>query len=111
MHPPQFALDASERPRTTPLALRQAANREPISNLNHCSVELTEFERYVLSLLDGTRTRGDLRAILAEQVRQGVLVLEKEGQPFHAPERTQSVIEQTVERSLQKFAGLFLLCE
>ncbi len=111
MHPPPIPREAAHTPRTTRLALWQAANNEPISNLNHCCVEVTEPERYLLSLLDGQRTRSDLHAILAEQVRQGVLVLEKQGQAIHAPEKTQSVIEQTIARSLQKFAALFLLCD
>lgn len=108
-HDPVFAGPASERPQASPLARLQASHGEPVSNLRHRIVDSSDFDRFVLSLLDGTRDLTSLRQAVMDQVRQGALVLEHRGQPVQAPELIESVLEQALPASLEKLAALVLL--
>jgi SAM-dependent methyltransferase len=64
LHSPEFSLIAGDRPVAGPLARRQAANSQPLTDLRHCRADKgNALEMALLPLLDGTRTRA---ALLAE---------------------------------------------
>lgn len=56
----RYATDAGLRPVASPLARMQAAEGTLVATLRHVRIELPEFERAVLRVLDGTRDRGAL---------------------------------------------------
>ncbi len=65
-HTPQFAVQCGARPRASALARLQSIERSMVTNLRHENVELTgPLARKLLPLLDGTRTRKNLRDDLA----------------------------------------------
>jgi methyltransferase-like protein len=109
--PPRHTHNAGQNPRTTRLARWQAAQQESISNLQHRVVQLNEVERFVLSLLDGSRDIEQLQKILTQQINSGVIVLEKGGRAVQTSAEIATVVNTTIALCLQKYAGLFLLCD
>lgn len=76
----QLAVSAPEKPQVSPLARHQALNAfSPITNLRHTPIEMDGFVRQVLSVLDGTRTRDDVVAVMTERVLAGVFGVTNEG--------------------------------
>ena len=76
----RMRLDALERERALvvdPLVRRQLAALSPgqdhVANIWHDSVDIGELERLLLPLMDGTRNREDLVAVVADALRQGQL--------------------------------------
>lgn len=70
--PPAVATVPGERPRASPLARLQAADRELITTLRHTSVRLEDELGWVLvTLLDGTRDRAQLLAELERRLPGG----------------------------------------
>jgi hypothetical protein len=66
MDPPAFALSAGPRPRTSRLALAQAAIADRVANLRHEPVRFEEpLGRALLRLLDGSRDRQAIARDLA----------------------------------------------
>lgn len=59
------ATRVDDRPATSPLARWLAANQRPIATLHHESLELNDYARTLLVLLDGQRTRDDIVRLLA----------------------------------------------
>jgi methyltransferase-like protein len=55
-----FVREIAERPVASPLARRQAVAGSVVTNLRHQSVSLTAWQRQVLCLLDGSRSRAAL---------------------------------------------------
>jgi methyltransferase-like protein/SAM-dependent methyltransferase len=104
-----FALAPSERPVASPLARLQASQGEPVTSLRHRIVDLSQFDIFVLSQLDGSRNEADLRDAVMDQVRQGRLVLEHRGQPVHEKGLIESVVEQAVPMTLEKLRNLAVL--
>jgi methyltransferase-like protein len=74
-HPPAPAAVPGSRPVAAPLALRQAAaGLDRVTSLRHASVRLEDpLATHLLSLLDGSRDRGDLEAAIREHVSDGGL--------------------------------------
>lgn len=74
-HPPTPAAVPGSRPVASPLARRQAAaGLDRVTSLRHASVRLEDpLGAHLLSLLDGSRDRGDLEAAIREYVAGGGL--------------------------------------
>ena len=58
--PSRFTLDPSAQPNAWPVARFHARHGSRVPSLNHKLAELSEFQRRVLPLLDGTRSLEDL---------------------------------------------------
>jgi SAM-dependent methyltransferase len=65
----RYAAEAGLRPVASPLARMQAAEGALVATLRHVRVELPDFERAVLLMLDGTRDRAALVAALGDAGR------------------------------------------
>ncbi|MDA1052979.1 MAG: class I SAM-dependent methyltransferase [Planctomycetota bacterium] len=57
--------DLDERPATTRLARRQAANQDFVTNLRHQAIRLAPAQRQLLQYLDGTHTHAELATLTA----------------------------------------------
>ena len=64
VHSPEMVTSASARPRSTDLIREQSRRTHIVSNLRHMSVKLSDWDRAVLGLLDGSRDHGQLLAEL-----------------------------------------------
>lgn len=72
-HAPRVAAAPGERPVASPVARYLASASRRVPNLYHQMIELDDWLRAVLGLLDGRRDRAALLAALAEQVAAGRL--------------------------------------
>ena len=104
-----FAMDVSERPIASPLARHQAAVGDPIVNLRHRSVELSDFEKIVLRYLDGSRDRAALVKELVELVAKDVLTIRQDDHALRDAGKVRALLDEALEPSLRRLAGSALL--
>ena len=64
-----MTLSPADQPLASSWARYQAESGESVTNLRHTSIELDRFQRDLLKLLDGTRTRALISAQLAKESR------------------------------------------
>lgn len=76
VHRPKFSLRVTDRPVGSPLARREAAAGNRVTNLRHSRVMLLEFDRILLLHLDGTRGRTELADVLGRLVADGTIAIE-----------------------------------
>jgi methyltransferase-like protein len=105
-HPPAVARRAGERPATSPLARRQAANGEEIvTSLRHTSVRIDDpLAAFLLTRLDGARDRTTLLADVRAFVDGGGLDLAAD---VSAP--PDDDLPEALDRALDRLAELALL--
>ena len=109
VHEPAFTTEVNEFPRASPLARRQAVDGMRVANLRHHVISLLDFDRLVLSYLDG---RHDHRALVAElqtAAAKGVFTLEVEGRPVTDPHEVDRVLACALAESLKRLAAGALL--
>lgn len=70
---PTIATKVSEKPVAFPLARKQAEISENVSTLRHTVVPLSPFNRCMIKLLDGTRTREMVADEVLKLIEKGVL--------------------------------------
>lgn len=108
--PPLFTQQVSERPEAFRYAqLCVTADRLRFPNLRHQNAELVDFDKAVLRLLDGTRTRADLVEELTRQITAGEFTIRKEGQPLTDPTAVRETMVRWVGPSLERLATLCML--
>jgi methyltransferase-like protein/SAM-dependent methyltransferase len=73
--PPKLRSTLDAFPRASPLARFQAVANWPVISLMHTTLELSDLERVVLELADGTRSREQLLECLWQGIRDGRLAL------------------------------------
>ena len=102
---PEIA-DISERPRASPLARIQAESSSKVTSWRHRQLELNDFDRRLLPLLDGSRTQAELLDALQALVASGKLTLPAaDGDSTPLPDRLGVVLFDC----LRRFAGGGLL--
>jgi methyltransferase-like protein/SAM-dependent methyltransferase len=109
VHEPAFTTEVNDFPRASPLARRQAVDGMRVANLRHHVISLLDFDRLVLSYLDG---RHDHRALVAElqtAAAKGVFTLEVEGRPVTDPHEVDRVLACALAESLKRLAAGALL--
>jgi methyltransferase-like protein/2-polyprenyl-3-methyl-5-hydroxy-6-metoxy-1,4-benzoquinol methylase len=101
---------ATQRPLVWTWARHQARTGSPyVTNLRHEGVKLDPFQRRVVALLDGTRTREDLDAALIAMIDDGTLsVNPEEGSPL-GPDDVRREVPLMVEATLEILAGSAVL--
>jgi methyltransferase-like protein/SAM-dependent methyltransferase len=106
---PAFTTAISEFPRASPVARRQAVDGTRVANLRHQVINLIEFDRLVLSHLDG---RHDRRALLAElhaAATNEIFTMNVEGQPVADPLEVDHLLARALGESLGRLATYALL--
>ena len=109
VRPPKPATKVSQRPVSSPLARLQAANVARVTNLRRRSVDLTDFERAVLLLLDGTRDLDAVLEALVGQVLSGGFQLRREGKAMRDPRAIRKAFAGEVGAVVRRFATSALL--
>jgi methyltransferase-like protein/cyclopropane fatty-acyl-phospholipid synthase-like methyltransferase len=108
-HLPDFVLQVSHRPRTTPLIRLQAATGAQVTNRRFRLLELSVFDRTVLSLLDGQRDRATLLEELSQRVARGELGLSRDGKALEDWSKVREALQEELEPSLQRLAQAMVL--
>jgi SAM-dependent methyltransferase len=106
---PPCRCDVSDRPTASPLARYQAERGARVTNLRHEVVDLNDFNRHLLRLLDGTRDRAGLRAALEERIDRGRLAYWHNGQPLTDPAQLRRLLPTLLEQHLGWMARSCLL--
>jgi methyltransferase-like protein/protein-L-isoaspartate O-methyltransferase len=107
---PPVARTVSEQPEASPVARFQAQTSPIVTNMRHERVTLDGFNRYLLLQLDGTRDRAALlRRFLEGPVADGVLKVQRDGQPVKKPAAVERLLEEALERNLRGLAQTALL--
>jgi methyltransferase-like protein/SAM-dependent methyltransferase len=109
VHPPRFASEPGDRPLASPLARIQAEKEESVTNLRGRAVELDEFHRLVLRMLDGTRDLPRLIEDITSLFLTGEFKIEQEGQPVRDPALIEAMIGPEIEPTVRRLTGLALL--
>lgn len=90
---PQIAAALPERPSASPVARYEAAAGEPVTHLLNGSGDLDPLDRFVVRLLDGTRTRDDVVASIREALDAGHLEPTPSGRAAEPGEEPKSAAE------------------
>ncbi len=90
---PPIAAALPERPSVTPVARYEAAAGEPVTHLLNGSGDLDPLDRFVVGLLDGTRTRDDVASALREAFSAGMLEPTPTGRTAEPDEEPRSADE------------------
>ncbi len=107
--PPQICLEVTPRPRASGCALLQARSDSGAPNRAHQTVDLDPMFRFVLSQLNGSRSRDDIRDALIEEIRSGHMTIENsEGESLAEP-GDQEHWGRVVDTCLERLASLWFL--
>jgi methyltransferase-like protein len=100
-HASRCAMLLTERPAASPLARLEAAREPVVSSLSHVQVQLSDFDRHVLVLLDGTRDVEALVDDILDAVARGALDL--------GASRSRESVAEVLRDALEQFRICALL--
>ncbi len=109
LDPPNIVLEVSERPAATSLAQLQAEHGRRVTNLRHEVVELDNFGRHIVALLNGRRDRPALVEELLVRVAQGRLTVREDEEPIHDTDRLRLILDEALIHVLPRIGRLGLL--
>jgi methyltransferase-like protein/SAM-dependent methyltransferase len=109
LEPPRFAARPGPRPEASPLARLQAPGNSHVTSLRHQRVAITDFDRVLLPLLDGTRNRSRLLEALLEGFRKGALNLARDDRPISDAHQARPALAQALDEQLPRLATCALL--
>ena len=104
-----FVTDISERPMASALAREQAPHGRRVTNQRHESINLDEFNRHMLRLLDGSRDRTTILEDLMKLVVGGALVVQQEGKQVKEGDSLRNILAEALDMSLPAVAKSALL--
>jgi methyltransferase-like protein len=104
--PLPVAARVGERPRGFRVARRQAKTEARVTSLLHELVQLNDFDRQLLQMCDGERTRGEIIEQMADDVRSGKL---KASQPINEPGQLKNALEKALNDGLARLNRVALL--
>jgi methyltransferase-like protein len=106
---PGAAATIPEKPRAAALARRQAATTTSVTNYLHETVHLDDFQRHLLTLLDGRRNQTELSEALAALIVQGELVVFDAQRRITNLDDARRIARESVPQALQHLARLALI--
>ncbi|MCI0743061.1 MAG: class I SAM-dependent methyltransferase [Gemmataceae bacterium] len=109
MQPARFVLTVGKCPQAGGLARLSARRGIEVPNLRHRTVVLNEFERQILSLLDGRHDQSAILEALLGALSRGDLEIHQDGEKVRDLEKGRTMIEPALPPTLQKMARLALL--
>jgi methyltransferase-like protein/2-polyprenyl-3-methyl-5-hydroxy-6-metoxy-1,4-benzoquinol methylase len=109
VRPPICTRTVSERPRACAYTRWQARAGRLVTNLRHEPVELTDFARHLIQLLDGEHDRGMCCAALMEMAETQRLAVSKDGEPVRDRQRLRLLFEEALDGQLPLMARQSLL--
>lgn len=109
VRPPNPASEVSRQPVASPLARLQAVDASRVTNLRRRGIDLTDFDRAVLLLLDGTRDLDGVAAALVGQVLSGDVQLSREGKAMRDRRAIRKAFAGEIGAIVRRFAASALL--
>lgn len=106
--PVSFATEVAEKPLTSAVSRYQAARGNRVTGRLHNDWMLQPQQRFLVELLDGTRTADDLAALLHAEVTNGRFKVTKDGLSV-TPDISES--QNLVRAELQRLRNLALLVD
>ncbi len=106
--PPPVRAAAGPLPNTSALARLQASTQRDVTTLLHHSVALNDFDRKLVMLADGTRSRDQLLEGLIQSVRNGELVVVDSGGRTNDDQSLAQLLKANLDRRLSDFSQLGL---
>jgi methyltransferase-like protein len=107
--PTSFDTRVSKQPRASAYARLEAKTHSKVTNLRGESVQLDEFARRLLTLLDGQKDRGHLLSAIMRDVRSGELVLQRDGDSADRRGSDELFVAAAVDACLSKLGRAALL--
>ena len=111
VYQPKLTVQVSERPVASSWARMQAQQAAKVTNQWYAGVDLSDVNRQLLLLLDGTRNRPQLLEDLAQQMEQQDLLIVHEGKAVQGSDEIRVALSQILDDALQAAAKLALLVE
>jgi methyltransferase-like protein/SAM-dependent methyltransferase len=108
---PLLSVTASARPTASPLARLQAARSDEVTNLHQQRVTLNGISRVLLPLLDGSRDRDALVAVLVRLAAEGSLNVQQQGKALTHGPALEKVLRDALEENLPRLAKAALLLD
>lgn len=105
-----FQTEVSEKPRASAVARFQAeqgTNR--VTNQLHESLGIDMFGTQLIRLLDGSRDKAAILEELAKLVKDGVIIVQKDGRIINGGRGLQDVLTEALNDSLQRMANAAVL--
>ncbi len=109
LYPPHFARQVSQRPVASPLVRLQAQSDGRVTNLRHERVQLNDFNRQVVRLLDGTRDRAAVLDTMQGLVASNAMQVQRDGKAITDAAQVRPVLESALDQALPVLAQLGLL--
>ncbi|MBF0461310.1 MAG: class I SAM-dependent methyltransferase [Magnetococcales bacterium] len=106
---PPYVASVSAQPEAWFFARAQARHQDWVTSMRHEPTPLTPFAAKLLPLLDGTRTRADLLALLPLQINEEEFPVEHPAQPATDPSTHQARLHTLLAQQLDDFAQNALL--
>ena len=103
---PQVITTIAKTPCVSQLARWQAAHGEQVCNLMHEVIEVNEFDRLVITLLNGEMDIAALEARLVEHVVRGDIALHQKDEPVTEREVISTVVQHSLAQTLKKLAQM-----
>lgn len=104
-----FVREISEKPQASALARRQAAAATSVTNRRHEMVQVDDFQRNLLTLLDGTRTQQQLIDALVGLITGCELVVYQSQRRITDAAEARHLTQETLPGALQGLARAALL--
>ena len=82
-----------------------------VTDRRHRGVTLDDFQRHLLMLLDGTRSRAELLEAMVIKVHSRAILLHSDGRWVNTKEAARPVIERFLAPDLESLARLGVLVE
>ena len=105
------AKSLSTRPKAWSLAASDARDSDFTATLRHAAFQMAPLQRFLLLLLDGTRTRDDLVAIVVEEALNGNMRVAGPDGPIEGRERLTAFLGPRVDECIAVFARVGLLVD
>ena len=107
--PLTFATDPGERPEATALARTLAARSAMVPNRRHEVVRLSDLDRQLVPLMDGSHDRNQIADRLTEVAKQGLLNIQKDGAALTDAGEIRDAIGSVLDQALVNVAKLGIL--
>jgi methyltransferase-like protein/ubiquinone/menaquinone biosynthesis C-methylase UbiE len=96
--------EPTAKPRTTALIRWSAANRRPMINLRHETLNLNDLARHILTLMDGTRDEAGILDGLVELAQADRISVQRDGQPIRDTEALRQALADPLHRAMHALA-------
>jgi methyltransferase-like protein/ubiquinone/menaquinone biosynthesis C-methylase UbiE len=106
----KFVMEVSEKPVVSPLVRIQLQKGPVITTLNHATMRIDDpLGRYLLIMLDGTRTRDQLIADLYEVIKSGAASVKEDGQAITDMDKALNILQEGSDQNLKNLTRFALL--